>query len=114
MLKSARVLAVASLALALSSQAALESADARESAGGWVTSFDGTRLTLLNDPRVYVIPAGVDTAAVRSMRIAHLGFEVVDGRRVVTDLEVLVIDLSSSSSSSWSSSSSSSSDSSSD
>ena len=108
MLKNTGVLSPAVLAVALGVFAGAESGIAREAAGGWVTSFDGTRLTLLNDPGIYHVPPGLDTTAVRTMLIAHLGFEVVAGRRVVTDLRIHVADWSSSSSSSWSSSSSSS------
>jgi hypothetical protein len=101
----------AALAIAVGLLAGPFAANAREAAGGWVTSFDGTRLTLLNDPGIYHVPPGLDTTAMATMAIAHLGFEMVGDRRVVTDLKITIPDAgSSSSSSSWSSSSSSSSD----
>jgi hypothetical protein len=59
---------------------------AAERAGGWVTSFDGTRLTLLNDPNVYIVAPSVDTSGIEIMQTASLVFDVVNGQNVVTAL----------------------------
>ena len=61
---------------------------AAEEAYGWVTSFDGTRLTLLGDNTVYVVPGTLDVSDLQEMRIVHLSYEISGGVRVVTSLDV--------------------------
>jgi hypothetical protein len=61
---------------------------AADEAFGWITSFDGTRLTILGDERVYVVPASLDISDVQTQRIVHLSYEVSAGVPVVTSLDV--------------------------
>ena len=63
-------------------------ASAAEQVGGWVTSFDGTRLTLLNDDNVYIVGPAVDTSGVEIMNTANLTFDVINGQNVVTTITV--------------------------
>jgi hypothetical protein len=61
---------------------------AAEEAYGWVTSFDGTRLTLLGDDTVYVVPAAIDRSDLQQMSIVHFSYEMSGGVPVVTGLDV--------------------------
>jgi hypothetical protein len=61
---------------------------AAEEAFGWITSFDGTRLTLLGDDKIYIVPSTFDVSDVRTQRVAHLSYEVSGGVPVVTSLDV--------------------------
>ena len=63
-------------------------ASADDRVGGWVTSFDGTRLTLLNDSNVYIVGPSVDASGVQIMNTANLTFDVVNGQNIVTAITV--------------------------
>ncbi len=78
----AKLIVAAAAAALLAGSAA--GALAAERAGGWVTSFDGTRLTLLNDPAVYIVAPSVDASGVEIMNTAQLTFDVINGQNVVT------------------------------
>lgn len=81
-----KLIAAAAAATILAGTAVGALADDR--AGGWVTSFDGTRLTLLNDDNVYLVGPSVDATGVEIMNPAHVTYNVIDGRNVVTSITV--------------------------
>ncbi|MCC6982855.1 MAG: hypothetical protein IT535_06255 [Bauldia sp.] len=81
-----KLIVAAAAASILAGTAAGALADDR--VGGWVTSFDGARLTLLNDPNVYIVGPSVDASGVELMAPAHLTFDVINGQNYVTSVNV--------------------------
>ncbi|MCC6981958.1 MAG: hypothetical protein IT535_01690 [Bauldia sp.] len=61
---------------------------AADEAYGWITSFDGARLTILGDDTVYLVPGSLDVSDVRTQRIVHFSYEISGGVPVVTSLDV--------------------------